>query len=118
MCVWQRDEEGKEAMEALLLHPHASGAARVAPAPALAPATAEATATAAATHVQLTVRCGRHWPKMQVIDRCDEMEVLGCCNAYCHVQWQGQTHITDVKINSFSPEWGQTFKFALDSQGR
>ena len=99
-------------MEALLLHSHASGAARVAPAPATATATVAATvavaAAAAATHVQLTVRCGRHLPNMQVIG----------CNVYCHVQWQGQTHITDVKINSFSPEWGQTFKFALDSQGR
>ena len=108
MCVWQHDEEGKEAMEALLLHHHASGAARVAPATATATATGKAAAAAAATHVQLTVRCGRHLPNMQVIG----------CNAYCHVQWQGETHITDVKINSFSPEWGQTFKFALDSQGR
>ena len=47
------------------------------------------------------------------------MDLLGTCDAFCEITWQGQRGKTAVKKNSYSPDWDETFAFYFDdvSQG-
>jgi hypothetical protein len=58
------------------------------------------------TELIVTVESARHLPKM---------DVMGTCDAFCEVEWQGQKYKTTVKKNSYSPEWNETFAFPVKS---
>jgi hypothetical protein len=55
--------------------------------------------------VELTIKCARHLPKM---------DLMGTCDAFCEIEWQGKKQKTTVKKNSYSPDWDETFSFSFD----
>jgi chemotaxis protein histidine kinase CheA len=58
-----------------------------------------------ARQVELTIKCARHLPKM---------DLMGTCDAFCEIEWQGEKQKTTVKKNSYSPDWDETFSFSFD----
>jgi chromosome segregation ATPase len=58
-----------------------------------------------ARQVELTINFARHLPKV---------DLMGTCDAYCEIEWQGEKHKTTVKKNSYSPDWNETFAFSFD----
>jgi Ca2+-dependent lipid-binding protein len=69
------------------------------------PALHETSATHAAELI-VTIESARHLPKM---------DVMGTCDAFCEVEWQGQKYKTTVKKNSYSPDWNETFVFLVEN---
>jgi hypothetical protein len=59
-----------------------------------------------ATELIVTVESARHLPKM---------DVMGTCDAFCEVEWQGQKFKTTIKKNSYSPDWNETFAFPVEN---
>ena len=62
-------------------------------------------------HLEVTILSARHLPKM---------DVLGTCDAVCKVRWLGHEFSTEVKKNTYSADWNETFSFpvgALASAG-
>jgi hypothetical protein len=43
------------------------------------------------------------------------MDVMGTCDAFCEVEWQGQKFKTTIKKNSYSPDWNETFAFPVEN---
>ena len=58
------------------------------------------------TELIVTVESARHLPKM---------DVMGTCDAFCEVEWQGQKFKTTIKKNSYSPDWNETFAFPVEN---
>ena len=54
--------------------------------------------------LMVTIQSARHLPKM---------DVIGTCDSFCVVEWQGQKFQTTVKKNSYSPDWNETFAFPV-----
>jgi hypothetical protein len=65
----------------------------------------EVAQTGKAREVELTIKSARHLPKM---------DLMGTCDAFCEIEWQGEKHKTTVKKNSYSPDWDETFSFFFD----
>jgi len=61
-------------------------------------------------NLSVTVVHGRHLPKMDS----GFMGMGGKVDSFCVLDLGGITHETSVKKGNFSPDWGETFSFALE----
>ena len=72
----------------------------------LVPATQAGAAAEVGGVMEVTIISARHLPKM---------DLMGTCDGFCEVEWQGKQATTKVKKNTYSPDWDQTFDFAFRS---
>jgi len=42
------------------------------------------------------------------------MDLMGTCDAFCDIAWNGQERKTKIVKNSYSPDWDETFTFVLE----
>ena len=56
----------------------------------------------AATGLEVCIVNARHLPKV---------DILGSCDCYCVVAWDGAEYKTSIKKNQLRPEWDESFEF-------
>jgi Ca2+-dependent lipid-binding protein len=42
------------------------------------------------------------------------MDLMGTCDAFCDIAWNGQERKTKIVKNSYSPDWDETFTFVFE----
>jgi hypothetical protein len=52
--------------------------------------------------LEVLVETGRHLPKM---------DTLGKCDGFCEIKWRDFVEVTQVKKNTYSPDWNERFEF-------
>ena len=58
----------------------------------------------AATGLEVCIVNARHLPKV---------DILGSCDCYCVVAWDGAEYKTSIKKNQLRPEWNESFEFEV-----